>query len=780
MSIYGVFTVLYDSDNDGIPETDISADVVSSIRGENGSFSNDPTDFLANSGSASFNLDNSAGAYTTLPIGRRVDIKVSDGIFTKVVFSGKIAPSQIDPREWGDRQVHVSLDDWLKVASSNKAEGLQVQTNTRADTAMTTLLAPMARQPAHTDFETGIESFPDVFDGLSKNSNVYGEMDRIVKSELANCYLTFRDAAYGETLRLENQHSRGILTPLSTIPLNDASVGRLKHHETAGGNGLLKYHGAGGTSGYIRVSETQDAYLDRLHVDSDWQRGEGIVNRFTATDVSRRADTSAQVLFTYIGPSETADRSLWLWGTGHNVPFSGTYTDPNDRGTQINAKQVITPVATTDYLFNSEIDGSGTNLTANITILSFIYTATSWSCTVVNAGAPGYLTKFQVRGTGIYKNTNTDYIVENSQSIQDVIGEEREDTIRREYSVNRDTSKTFADGVVALRRLPFNNMRSASFEVSTEFLMRAFMFLDIGDKVRIVEGTPVKDGKFYIRGIKFALALGGLISFTWGLEEGIETLAQPIVVKAPVVDTVSAIDFGILPYLANLTEFSYSFWIRRDNALADTYFNILSKTVDTGTGRRGNEVITDGDGKIYLQSFKTPTDGQWITTSVVLTNAAQWYHVVITYDNTTDTANPVMYVDGSSVGVTETDAPSGTSDDDSDCPLVLFNSAPNPLNVGERYANASSGFALKNVRVYNRILTSSEVTTLAAAQNTYDNVPTGLLFMGIYAPSGFITEFTGDELSENDFVLDAVHKAAGIPYNADVLTDNKMLHGETP
>ena len=94
MSIYGTFKVYYDSDNDGVPELDISADVVSDITGQYGNFSSSDVDFLADTGTCKFDLNNVGGAYTDLALGRRVDIRVTDGTYEKVVFSGKIAPAQ--------------------------------------------------------------------------------------------------------------------------------------------------------------------------------------------------------------------------------------------------------------------------------------------------------------------------------------------------------------------------------------------------------------------------------------------------------------------------------------------------------------------------------------------------------------------------------------------------------------------------------------------------------------------------------------------------------------
>jgi len=62
----------------------------------------------------------------------------------------------------------------------------------------------------------------------------------------------------------------------------------------------------------------------------------------------------------------------------------------------------ITPVANTDYIANSAQDGSGDDLTADISIVNFVNYGNAVYITVSNNGATdAYLTKFQLRGNPV-------------------------------------------------------------------------------------------------------------------------------------------------------------------------------------------------------------------------------------------------------------------------------------------------------------------------------------------------------------------------------------------
>lgn len=773
MPIYATFQVLFDDDNDGVPELDISADVVSDISGEHGSFSPSAVDFLSNSGSARFDLNNVTGAYTALPIGRQIDIKVIAGFREKVVFSGKISPATIDAGEWGNRRVHVVLEDWLKKANNNTVKHLEVSDIVTADEAMELLIDSMSTPPAHLGLEPGVEIFDQVFDAVGETSSAYSEMDRLVKSELAFCYLRFRENTYGETIYLENQHSRSGLTSLTHIPINDEYVGKLKHRGDGSGAGFLKHRGDGDGSGFLKVSEGEEAIFNNLQQDTEIKRGDYVVNRFAVTDVTRTVDASPVELFSFV----SSGTPLISLGTGETAIFSGTFSNPDERAQFLSARDAIQPVPTADYLFNSSPDGSGSNLTANIVILDFVTGSNGWTATIKNLGAPAHCTKWIVRGYGVYKQTDTEYVIENQESIQTLVREERSEALRREYSGNRYTSKTFADGVVALNRVPGSSIRSFSFQASSSRLLNAFMYLDIGAKVQVIETQPAKDGNFYLRGIRFRLHLGGVVSFQWYVDEAIETRTQPITVRAPLIDVGRrvALDFGILPYLANMPAFTYSVWVKKLGSVpAGT---LISRTVDLGTGRRGNFFQLSG-ANLYFSSYKSPTDGEWVATSSVPASQNVWFHVVLTYDNTSASADPLIYVDAVSKTVTEQTTPSGTSDDDSDCPLILFNISPNPADPTQKYYYSDHrDFAIKDVRIYNRILSGADISTLAAGEDDYSTVPDGLLFQGIYAPRENIADYIDDTIENGDLVLDVVHQAVGIPYSEDTSVSDNMLYG---
>jgi hypothetical protein len=236
-----------------------------------------------------------------------------------------------------------------------------------------------------------------------------------------------------------------------------------------------------------------------------------------------------------------------------------------------------------------------------------------------------------------------------------------------------------------------------------------------------------------------------------------------------------AIDFGILPYLTNLPQFTYSLWVRRD--ASTTFAVLISHCVDEGTGRRGNFLLLNTNGDLQFDSYKTPNDGHWKADLALWPTYLVWQHVCLTYDNTTSAADPLLYVDGVPVAMTETGTPSGTTDDDGDCPLVLFNIPPNPATSDRYYYDTIHDVSIKDVRIYNRILNSDEIAELAAGENDWNTVQDGLKFCGPVAPIDNTADYIGDTIENDDWMLDIVHQAAGIPYN-ESSDPADMMHGE--
>lgn len=106
----------------------------------------------------------------------------------------------------------------------------------------------------------------------------------------------------------------------------------------------------------------------------------------------------------------------------------------------------------------------------------------------------------------------------------------------------------------------------------------------------------------------------------------------------------------------------------------------------------------------FQQRFTT-SNGVWRTTTRSIA-ANAWNHVAIVYNATAATNDPLFYINGASVSITEETAPSGVSKDDT----------ANNLAIGGRVisGNEFNGF-LDEVMILNRTFSASEVQQLYAS-----------------------------------------------------------------
>jgi hypothetical protein len=762
-NIYPTFKTYIDLDGDDIPETDISARVVSDIKGKTGTPNNKESDRIANAGNVDFDIENKDGAYTGLElVGRVVSIHLEYEGRNKQVFTGRIHHEiGMDSGEILPLHLKVDVRDWMNTANNTQFSNLQVETNRTSSEALVLLLDALNNPPAGTNFDDGTEFFPNMFDGSSDNAKTYSELDKIAKSELGLLYLQYRVREFGEVLRFENKYSRTSNRAISRIPARVINPPLLKKRND-GNIGYLKYHGNGGTSGRIKVHKGQDASFSYIHKDADWRIGRNLINKFTVTNVFRLTDAAPVLLYKLQYPVKI--------GATERLTFNGTFTDPNG-GTVIQAVET-TP---DNWTANASSDGLGVDLTVNIQV-NYAAWSNNFELTFRNDGPAGYITNVEIWGKGIYKYNPNKMIEENEQSQIDLMLEVS-DNLTREYSSDLVSSRVFARRAVGLYSFPRRELLSVSYDGNiSEKLLMAFMYLDQGAKVNISEIYPEYDGDYYIQGIAFNLRLNGHVGFTWYVKEEVESFTTPITVTAPTDNSRNAIDFGIVPHLSNLQQFSYSFFVRRD-ATSSIFGVPIGKSVDTGTGRRGHYLILDNR-TIKLISHKTPTDGRWDASNCI-PNDLNWHHVAVTYDNTSDLYDPIIAVDGSAATVIEFSAPSGQTDDDSDCPFLLFNIGPDPAVPGQLYYYDFIGnFSMKDIRQYNRILSLSEISTISSSINDFTTVPDGKIFHAAFVVTDRLSNYIAQSLDTDDSIVDIVQGVTGIPYNEDTSTSATMITGE--
>jgi len=163
--------------------------------------------------------------------------------------------------------------------------------------------------------------------------------------------------------------------------------------------------------------------LDRI-----WERGDGTLvyesrtRRATRTANSdsfpdthgfsapRTADTVANSTQTTVHPrlpSPVTDAVLFSLNqpmqlaVGQPVDILGPWTDVNNPNVRVGAVGLVSLVAGTDYIANSQQDGSGSNLTPYLTVtVGLSGNATAFTVTLGGSSA-GYLTKLQQRGQAL-------------------------------------------------------------------------------------------------------------------------------------------------------------------------------------------------------------------------------------------------------------------------------------------------------------------------------------------------------------------------------------------
>lgn len=115
------------------------------------------------------------------------------------------------------------------------------------------------------------------------------------------------------------------------------------------------------------------------------------------------------------------------------------------------------------------------------------------------------------------------------------------------------------------------------------------------------------------------------------------------------------------------------------------------------------QVISESSGNVKVQFAVTLSGGaaRWETPLSVPLNT--WTHILVTYDSDNPTTDPIIYLNGSAVTLTETIAPSGTHVSDASSNLILGN-----RNDG---VTTFDGL-LNDLAIWSSTLTANEATSL--------------------------------------------------------------------
>ena len=425
------------------------------------------------------------GWTTGLPI--RLEF-VYDGL-TYYKFYGRIKPDGIivAPGMYGSRSVEVIAHDYMAQAQFHELKLLTLQENKTIDQVMPYITGNMPIEPLATSYAVGINTFPTVFDTLKTRTLAIAEMIKLANSELSAIYAK-GDQTGGETLVCEKQTTRATV---SRATLTSAESLLL----TTGGYFLLQ------TGGQLLIDDTQDAIFSDAHISegSIIGYGKNLANRIEVITYPRKVDAAATTV-------------LWALPQEFTIAAGATksnyvcrYRDPAGGASYVNGRNMVSPVATTDYTAGS---ASGlTDKTAQLTVTATYGTeAVSYNLTN-NDAATIYVTKLQARGKGIYIYDAVRIVYDNAAS-QATHGVHTL-SIDMRYQNDPAVGEQFAITVLAREKNPdWTIDRARILANRDDITMYGFLELEPGTRAAFSETVTGIDRDFFIQGYEAELTDG--------------------------------------------------------------------------------------------------------------------------------------------------------------------------------------------------------------------------------------------------------------------------------
>lgn len=147
-------------------------------------------------------------------------------------------------------------------------------------------------------------------------------------------------------------------------------------------------------------------------------------------------------------------------------------------------------------------------------------------------------------------------------------------------------------------------------------------------------------------------------------------------------------------------------WIRL-NGYGGSSTGLIMDKANTSTTAGWKLSVTDtGDRLNFFQELDTFFFGEWVS-PVDSIELNTWYHVAVKYDRDSDTNDPVIFIDGQSVTVTELEDPFGGRNSD----------AANRLTIGGRPSGGREfDGIIWDARIYSGLMDDALISTIYAAR----------------------------------------------------------------
>ena len=473
--------------------TDVSADVRISVPivARYGIPGSTLLDNVASPGTLDLALDNSetnsaatigyyspghASVRSGFRLGIPIRFSIVYGGVTYYKFRGRIQSITPSAGAYHDRIVMVTATDWMDIPARHYISAVAALTDVASHTVLTAALDQLdGRSPAAVAISTGSSTFPFAFDvPAGETEPILTELARTTSSERGYCYIK-GDTTQGGTLAWESRVTRQVDT-------------------TVDGSFVDTMSG-------IAVTTTQAS----------------LVNIVRVVVTPRRVDAAATTVLYALEVSQQEQPIR----AGETRIFEGGYRNPNEESVRVGGVEMITPVAGTDYGFWENSDGTGTNLAANLSVISALG-GNSFRLELLNTGAiTGYLrlnssTAFQLRGKGVYhyapvtveRRDNTSVRRYGPRTVQ----------IDLPYESDVDAASDIATMLLArlAAQVPYPRSIQIRGNGSSALLTHA-LAREPGDRIAVGESvTGVSSAiPVYIQEVTLTYAAGGIVTAEW-------------------------------------------------------------------------------------------------------------------------------------------------------------------------------------------------------------------------------------------------------------------------
>lgn len=455
--------------------TNITADVMQdSVAWDKGTPGKGPQDRIASTGNLNMTVRNDAsnstgllGAYSPDHTNCRAGWALGSGIqFIETVGTTnkytywRIAEIEPGMGLYGERKVNVKAVDFIDQFSSQKIQGLAIQTNQTGDYIVNYVINSMVITPKVSTIGTSAYTFPAALDATEKDESttIYSVLNKVVMSDLGYLYSP-ADATYGETIVYESSATRAAKSTAGTFS---------------------------NTMQGLKVT----------------RNAEKVYNEPRVTVYPRRVDTTD-------GTLTQLDYEMTLVGGG-TANLNLRYIDQNS-SVRVAAYSTLEQVAGTDYRFSATSGGTASELNANLSRTFDLTSGNTANVIVQNTGTvTGYLNLFQIRGKGIKTYTQIECVARDNSSI--ATHGLRALTYQMPYQSDPVVGQAFANTLLATYKDPVSDVDGLSYITSTSDLEAKAVTLNIGDKIVLSETvTGLTSKSFYINSESHKLGLNHAI-----------------------------------------------------------------------------------------------------------------------------------------------------------------------------------------------------------------------------------------------------------------------------